>query len=242
MKRIISVISVLAMCLSLCSCKALDEMRANHAIYNENGNIECNGYEYYPVQGYDLYSYANATDIIHLTDADVPVLLSAFLSDTAYINEDRTIIEAYISNNYNDSYYCRSDLYDELMQQLNGEVAYEKYYYEYFNGDDYVERILTENEVQALNDALLYAVTAERILPTDYQYSEYAFAYISAKDKNGLFTAPVCGIYKGDGTFFLELTEADSWYFIEVPQEYHGIFDDIIEDAEWVYENYGFYG
>ena len=42
-KRWIALLAALMMCLSLCGCQELDDMRATHAFWQEDGSILWNG-------------------------------------------------------------------------------------------------------------------------------------------------------------------------------------------------------
>ena len=78
MKRWIALLVALLMCLSLCGCQALDDMRATHAVYQEDGSILWNDVVYRKLENVDQidvldvsYDYA----WIYVTESDVPVLL-----------------------------------------------------------------------------------------------------------------------------------------------------------------------
>lgn len=118
LQKSLAVFSAVAICLGLCGCNKLDDLKDRQAfMVTENGKVAKIVYhekDYKPLE--------NATDLfvipkrsINITEQDMPVLLSPFLFKTySTVTEDEKII---ISDD--STYYCREDYYDELQQKIN---------------------------------------------------------------------------------------------------------------------------
>lgn len=239
--RITSAILAVAMCLSLCSCGALDEMREKHAKIKENGNIELNGYEYVPVDlgeaSEDVSSYYY--DLLNVTALDVPVLLSGIVSDFtgkyAYINREKTAIEVMgvdITSYADAVYYIRSDIKDEVMQQVQNGVQIEKVYYKYYDAEgEYKERILTEEEAAVIETLMASASQSHEI----YLDGSVHRAQIWGKDKFGIFMSEKGSIYEqSNGGYYFEIYDYFTFEYkqISVPAEYESIVAKIVAEAK----------
>lgn len=139
--KVITLILAIAMlAVSLCSCRALDEAKANQAVYSDDHTeIEYRGNIYrllFPK--YHLMDYYGCSTIAYASDKDdVPVLLSSWYGDRLQISEDETIIRAMIPTdeiadliddeelyydtmlNWHGAYYIREDRYDEVKEHGN---------------------------------------------------------------------------------------------------------------------------
>lgn len=144
MKKLISAVMCLLICLSLSSCKELDELRDKHAFFN-NRSIMYDDKLYKVLVTYEglNFNFAGA-EYINVTDPDVPVLLSETFNFHYYINDDKTIIHS----DYYDEWYVREDKYSEFENKIKNGVNYSEVGFEYYNaslGDD-DEYILNESE------------------------------------------------------------------------------------------------
>ncbi len=121
-KRVLSLVLVALMCLSLCSCKELDEMRAHHAIMQEDGTVLWNQavykllpeFDYEVVDAYGLYPESDIRWIA-VTEPEIPVLLSEYFGSRMYVYNQQTLLFGWSDER---SYYCREDCYDRVLQQL----------------------------------------------------------------------------------------------------------------------------
>ncbi len=117
MKKIKSILLILVLCLSLCSCAELDEMRNCHAINLGNGKLKLNDQIYILLDAqHELelnYDYSDYGRDIYITEPDVPVLLSqsGIHKYLPSINKDETII-----NDVGD-FYVREDVFDAIVSK-----------------------------------------------------------------------------------------------------------------------------
>ena len=138
-KLIALVLAIAMLAVSLCSCRALDEAKANRVFYSDDHTeiLYNNSVYRLLLSGIPLMdTYGNSFSSV--TDKDVPVLLKGFFGDYIIISEDETIIESFITisqisdmvddlepyydatKSWADSvYYVREDRYDEVKEQGN---------------------------------------------------------------------------------------------------------------------------
>ncbi len=104
------------LCLALCSCNAIKEMRQSQAFYGENGEIIWGG------QVYKQLSFGEFPEELefnisgwgNVTEKDVPVLLSEFFGADMYYNHNKTVIETGSKS----AYYAREDVYDYVQDLI----------------------------------------------------------------------------------------------------------------------------
>ncbi len=116
-KKIVGLVLVVGLCFSLCSCVALGGSDAQ-AYYKDEAKTEIvfdnNTYKLLDVKIDDEISVStyNAGNVI---EEGTPDILAVFLSDVMWYNDQKTIIEI-VDDEVNSTYYCRTDVYDEISQ------------------------------------------------------------------------------------------------------------------------------
>lgn len=187
------------MCMSLCSCQALDDMRNNQAFWTDTSKEEItyNGTNYkyipvslttelYPCDVYDSQLY------LYITEKDVPVLLSS-TGDNATISYDKNIITRYSESGASNVYYVEESMYDEVIDDIKNNKFDNYCVYQYVQTElqdhsydySFEYRMLNEEEQKAVEDVL---ENVKPVIIEDYSYSLYSYgADIQKCDKNGLF-------------------------------------------------------
>lgn len=158
-KKGIALLMLLALCLSLCSCDALDTLREEHAVWSEDG-ILYQGQLYQPVGtdgSYLNYNYTNQ-HFVKVTQPDVPLLLSPLFHSTFYANEDKTVISATESR-----WYVRTDLVEDYEDGRKNGIHYTHLGFDYWDTElgENTDYILSENERRALLDCLPGSVSTD---------------------------------------------------------------------------------
>lgn len=183
-KRIFSIALVLCICLLLCSCRELDDMKANRAVFTDQtySEILFNGSTYKLVANWPDWAditYYNSTMVC---ENEVPLLLSEFFGKTAVFDPEKKVI----CLEY-DKYYCREDIYDSVINgSLNNltTVCYSVYdeeegYQKCIKVDDNIaqsiEVVLNSNPVEAdtseMQSAIyLYKTDESMLVLQDYVY------------------------------------------------------------------------
>lgn len=154
--RIIALLSVIALtAVSLCSCKALDEAKANQAFYSTDQHREIEYkdsiYRVFSPGKYSVISveYSDVT----VTEKDVPVLVKGWYGNRMSVNTAETVIgvagsmkdfvDFGVDQKIDDSsayeegldyltyniYYVREDLYDEVVKAAQSDQL-DHYYFE----------------------------------------------------------------------------------------------------------------
>ena len=216
------------LCLSLCGCDELEIMRANHAVWQEDGSVLWNGAVYRKLENTTAmeelgitYSYVS----IYVTEPDVPVLLSQMLGDDMDVCADGTMLEYY---NYRlaegkTTWYCREDVYDDMVKKLENGVTLTTYFYYYWDYDkeESVRYYLTEEQ----------ANTIHRILTTVVPVPSEDF---DEPMEDGLDLHICDDSHRFEQVTDKWLCKTQSGYYIEsfdeiyvVPMEYHNVFEDI---------------
>ena len=130
-KRWIAVLLISVMCLSLCGCQDLEDMRAAHARWQDDGSILWNGDTYRELENVPEEMQIYVGQLIHLTDADVPVLLSETFGSWLEVDASGVLLQRYA--NGKEHYYCRDDQYDEIAEYLSAGIGYDSYFYNYWD-------------------------------------------------------------------------------------------------------------
>lgn len=229
--------TVLLLCGALTGCQALDDARAAHGTWAEDGNILWNGTVYRPLPECEQLSplfmdeYENT---VYVTSSDVPVLLSAF-GDAFSISRDGVLLGNQ-DRFYNEviSFYCRADRYDSLLQQIQEGPQMTGFCYEYYAYDEAegyvnVQYVLTPEQADTVNE----------ILDTAIPHGAYSL------DWDYMVTLTACSedqYFRGDsydllflGTkYYLVLSSEDPIaqpQVCDVPMEYYPMFADIMKEG-----------
>ena len=229
-KRWITVLLISVMCLSLCGCQDLEDMRAAHARWQDDGSILWNGDTYRELENVPEEMQIYVGQLIHLTDADVPVLLSETFGSWLEVDANGVLLQRYA--NGKEHYYCRDDQYDEIAKYLSAGIDYDSYFYNYwdYRMDDPSAKLfyyLTDEEydvMEMLQATLEFAVIDNNFF---YNYSEDEYSVLLGKcDERHLFTEEhVLEILYKNGSFYL----VKMGEIAEVPTEYYPTMKSIVK-------------
>ncbi len=249
MKRFVALLAALILvCLSATGCNAIDEMRAHHGVYAENGDVIMVGdtqYRLLPDNRYLAPSNADP-DPIYVTDKDVPVLLSSRLGVTFHSFNDGLLLQ---SSAYGEErYYCRADKYDELAVRLEEGFNPTGYCYRYsvYNTEtyEYEEHTyrLTKEQEAVIRDIVTNNTGVIRDVNERYNNDYSIMLYACSDDM--LLQDYEFTIEKKQGYYYHlieydDITNTDIAYF--VPYEQYTVFDAIFKsklDAEKIEDDY----
>lgn len=159
-KLITLVLAIIMVAVSLCSCRALDEAKANTAIYADNDKTAVlfrdAAYKYLDTGDYDFIFYRDADPFTyHVTESDVPILLRSWYGALMGVSKDGVVLgcngasESKIAEAYYDSatnqnveygwrtkFYVREDKYDEIKETVE-QGKLDHYFLEYWEQPDY---------------------------------------------------------------------------------------------------------
>lgn len=230
-KRWIALALAVLMCLSLCGCQALEDMRAAHAVWQEDGSILWNGQVYRPLENVPEEFQFHIEQWIMVTEPDVPVLLSDLAGDGWSVDADGILMH---NRNYNgeEVYFCREDKHEEMLNYFQTNIELDTYFYNYWPEEDgEVEEAvyyLSDAEKAAVDSVLNWADFVE--VDDDYYYSfeDDEFSVMLGRcDGKHLFAEyhAVEIVSKRDG-YYLFVNEM----LAKVPSEYDAIFAEIVAD------------
>lgn len=159
-KLIALVLAIIMVSVSLCSCRALDEAKANTAVYTDNDKTEVlfrdTTYKYLDTGDYDFVFYRDADPFTyHVIESDVPVLLSSWYGSFMGVSADGIVLgsndasESKIAEAYYDDvtnqdveygwrtkFFVREDKYDEIKETVE-QGKLDHYFFEYWEQPDY---------------------------------------------------------------------------------------------------------
>ena len=218
-KRWIAVLLISVMCLSLCGCQDLEDMRAAHALLQEDGSIKWNGNVYRlmtisPEKTGILFADNN----VWVTEKDVPVLLSEQFGQYARVSQNGVVLVMY--GHDGETLYCREDQYNATMEYLqNAELT--TYYYTYWDYDTGNEQYYYLSTLQGdvIDRAIVTSVFTAVEDEFYYSFGEDDFVVSLGKcDESRLFGEHyVVQIARKNGRFYLIapdnfITEVDASY------------------------------
>lgn len=230
-KTILILLTLFALCLSLCGCNALDNLRQSRASLTEDGAIRFqDGTEYKLLpECEEFYPDFEDSETVHVAEEDVPLLLLSILGSSAEKSKDGRFVKAYLRNA--SGIYCRSDLYEELSKRIEQGFTPEVYCYSYYDpqaGDYGGYRLyeLTSGQIRAVNQ--VYTTQEPEKLPAvarlDYNYRADLYMYTA----DHLFRKDMMDVCVMNGEYFL-VTNDNSIY--TVPEELFPIFERIMQKA-----------
>lgn len=227
MKRLKSILLIIAVCLVLSSCAELDEMKSIHALDYGNGTVKLNNQIYILLDieydGYIVYDHGND---IRVTEPDVPVLLSQSRIEKYLpsVSKDGTIIS------YN-GLYIREDKYDFYVNTIKNGIEYTRYYcgtigYQSSFPNYYFNVIENSNFDTFIN-------SVPSVKSTEPIYSDNN-VWISCESADGIFrNGPVYQLVKtDDGYCVLEYTNKGYYYRYDSTPEYDELFEGILNSAK----------
>lgn len=141
-KRWLAAFVAFLLCISLSGCAKLDELRARHAVWQEDGTILWND-AVYKVLPDVLEAEANISTRlqdtpIHVTESDVPLLLSSQFYDYFESDPEGVFLRGYMTEfegKYFGNYklFCREDRYEEVAAELVDGFVPAGLCYDYFD-------------------------------------------------------------------------------------------------------------
>lgn len=263
-KFLVLLLAMLLMCLCLTGCDELDEMREIQAFWTTQGStdsITYNGVEYKKLPGYNnpnpMYN-SQYSKYIYVTDRDVPVLLSSRFSDIMDVSDDENFISGYCYTTdyyYSESYvspdseavYCKSDIYDEVVEKINAGIEYTNYGFGYYYWDEkemtdiWEYYYLSSDETDAVNKVI------ENVEPITNSEIDYNNNYVLSLDKiseDKYFGKDSFDLYTdGLNTYYLvQYSEAlDIHTCYKVPEELKPTFEkleELVSTNDIYFKNY----
>ncbi len=256
-KRILLCLLVVCLlCTTLTGCQALDEARASQGFWIKPGESFRVGevtYQRLPESEaleYLTVPYDHDAASIYVTESDVPVLLSALMGTEFYPSTDRRLMVAAYSD-YGDyeahfsetslGYYCRSELYAELVQQLQKGFEPVGLCCTYIRWDaETGEQVEETYRLTAPQTAAIRALLAqERSYVPQMMYTSYDYSLtLNECSEDMLLQKPLVFLCCMGEEYFLNGTDDDGEWIINVSAEYLSVAQSLMAPEIAAYESY----
>lgn len=236
--KLLSMLIVLVMCFSLCGCNALDELRESRAVFTEDGTIVlADGSEYKALPECEELSpeiYNGGT--VYVVKEDLPLLLTSFSHQSYFKSSDGLFLQS--CNDGSNIFYCRTDVYDSVLERINngfeGEIC-GYWYYDYEKEEDCFYK-LKSTEVSAIENVLANQTGEQLLAPAYLDYEYLADMWLCTEDR--LFmrdTVDVCAL---NGKYYVVDFGLENTTLYSVPDELTDVFEEILEkqikwDSYW---------
>ena len=235
---------LMALCVSLCGCQRLEDMKSMHAKMDASGNISWNGHTYVPVRGsYEGELNLDSSDAVYVTAEDVPVLLSQLEGKCYGLHAGGYLLSSdyydNLTDRYVESYYCRADVAELVKKGLSEGPVYTSYRLSFW--DDYAwqqgEYLLSAQQQEAVK-TVLNTVTPFAIYG-GYDQTDTAAQLMACSDYD-VFRSMVGYLDKSFGRYYIVIenyNEYAQWSSdcYDVPDSLTAVFDEIYKAKEEAY-------
>ena len=236
--RILSLLVVLVMCFSFCGCGALDELRQSQASITPEGTIRLvDGTEYKMLpECEELTPRFDNADMVYVAEEELPLLLTIFSDVAFYKSDDGIFLESQDEETY--AYYCRTDVYDTMLERINSGFIAETYGYWYYDYEQENDVFYTLTPTQA--DVLLKVckTQASEQLPVGASFDYEYMADIVMCTKDRLFVRDMVSVCVVNGNYYAVEYNFDNTVFYRVPNQQAAVFAEILQamvesDSYW---------
>ena len=229
--RIIALFLTIFLCLPLTGCNALDEMRQQQGIWQDDGTIIWNGSEYKWLNTNELSlnlerdeEYAHA----YITRPDVPVLLSSSCGEYFEVNNNGVFL-----NSWRSGLFCRSDSYDAVLARIKkgftlDKICYE--FYQYTNGKS-VKKVYTLTPKQMDQVLKLHEMLPPIVLEDGMYISYDRSVDLYGCSSDDLLTNDMFSIKRAGERYYIEDAES----VCLVPLECNDLFAEIMKLYDELY-------
>ncbi len=240
MKKIFKYAAVLtllaAITFSLCSCKALDELKKSRASYREDGSVIYNGAVYKKLSEPVIFLTSEYSEYLSIANEEIPLLLTPFMGENGFLDSDGIIL--YIQGEFwgdsPDKTYCREDRYDEIQGEIKNPV-FNNYVIPYseFNNEEYTYESktykLSETEINALNE-----ITSDEKNISDFDtYYVYDTVFVYLTTQHCLTVDKTFEIAESGDNYFICVSNYSANYgegcTYKVPEEYKQIISGLMQ-------------
>ena len=229
-KRLFAVLMLCVVVLSFAGCANLDDMKARHAIWKDEAQttLELSGvtYKKLPENKYfEIWQYDEEN--VFITSEDVPVLLADRFGTRMSISKDHTILESNWYENDHPVYYCRADLYDDIVKQMEEGISLDLMMYDFWSAEkgENVAYTLTAEQKEAVEAVLKTQPTS---LGTNGYEEDYS-VWIYRSSQNHLFRDRIGNLSVLNGEYrVIVFTESDDLCY-SVPAELKGQVEQIMK-------------
>lgn len=230
--RFISLFLAIVICLSLCGCVSLDELRATSGILTEDGIVKLyDGTEYKRLDNLGKLSpYCDLYDYVDIVKEEVPLLLVFSYSKGYFLKgSDGNFLVDYDENG-DEIWYCRSDIYDSVIDQIENGFVANKYCYPYFDyekGESH-RYLLTDAQANTVANILSIVEPEMRKSANIPIMDSYIDLYLTTD--NMIFMEDIYDIGVIEGTYYIIVDVDDNnAKLYRVPDDFNDEFASIVK-------------
>ena len=230
MKKLIAAVLLCVVALSFTGCVNLKEIKARHAIWKDEAQttLELSGvtYKKLPENKYfEIWQYD--VENVFITSEDVPVLLADRFGTRMSISKDHTILESDWYENDHPVYYCRADLYDDIVKQMEEGISLDLMMYDFWSAEkgENVAYTLTAEQEAAVETVL----NTQPILLGTNGYDEDYSVWFYRSSKNYLFRETIGNLCVLNGEYRIIVYNEGEDLCYSVPAELKGQFEQIMK-------------
>lgn len=223
LKRCFAVILAASLCLVLCSCIDVKDMRKTHGVYADEAKTEIifNNTRYRLISQWPEDTEIMLWDMGTVAEKDVPILLASICGNYMEYNADKEILRVDYS-----IYYCRTDIYDEVINILEKQ-EFNYLCYSFYNEEtgSYDSELLSSE----MSDAIKEIMSTQQPKKDYPEVESYVSVYRC--DKNMLFQNRYVDINRSyDDEYFLNI-ENDEWETIiyKIPDDKISMFKNFLD-------------
>jgi len=227
--RILCLIAVFAICLSLCGCSVLDEIRQTRAIRTESGDIRLEGGAEYKLlpECRELTPMFDEMKTVYVVTEDVPLLLTSAMGEYFDLSDDGIFLKNYVEGE--EVYYCRADAYDAVYQRIVSGLTLDKccYWCYDYNAGRLIPYVLTQAQFDAVNQVC--QTQEPQTLPSGAMMDWDYWVALNMCSEDLLFTKVLADICVTDGKYYVEVAAGVDTLLYAVPAELTATFADIMD-------------
>lgn len=231
--------AALVLCISLCGCVDLDELRGMRATMTEEGNVKlADGTEYKLLPECEELSPKFEEYLsVYITQEDLPLLLTTTSENYLDKSDDGLFLQTYFEGDgyYKNIYYCRTDIYDSVVDRIENGFTPDYCFYWYYT-DMQTTYTLTQQQWDAVEQ--VYTTQEPKELPAAAMMEWEHCASLILCSEDGLFQKGMVDVCVYDGKYYLEDYDGEQCLVYEVPSELNSTFEKILEkqvesDLSW---------
>ncbi len=231
--RFISLFLAIVVCLSLCGCVSLDELRASSGIITDDGTVKLYDGTHYKILDNlgKLSPYCDGYLSVDIVNEEVPLLLvSAYYVDSFTKSYDGKFLLAFDERG-NEIWYCRSDIYDSVVDEVKNGFVANRYCYPYYDYENSVSHryLLTETQTNTVVEILSIVEPEMRKSENIPIMDCYVDLYLTTD--NMIFMEDIYDIGIVDGNYYIIVNVDDNNVKLyRVPDNYIDEFASIVKE------------
>lgn len=230
--RFISLFLAIVICLSLCGCVSLDELRATSGILTEDGVIKLyDGTEYKRLDNLGKLSpYCDGYNSVYIVNEEIPLLLvSVNYVESFTKSYDEKFILAFDERG-NEIWYCRSDIYDSVVDEVKNGFIANRYCYPYYDYENQESHRYLLTDAQANTVANILSIVEPEMRKSENIPIMDSYIDLYLTTDNMIFMEDIYDIGVIEGIYYIIVNVDDNnAKLYRVPDDFNDEFASIVK-------------